>query len=81
MAHSDEQLVRATVLHFGSMNFIFDGLVESPNVTLFSRTQVNAPVLPQGQSPEESRSMKSAVDRVWNLVGRDMAVALGPNPS
>jgi hypothetical protein len=36
---------------------------------------------PQGQLLEEPRSAKSAANRVSNLVGRGMAIALGSNPS
>jgi hypothetical protein len=81
MARSDEQLMRTTVLRFGSLDFIFDSPVESPTGVVFSRSQPDAPALPQGQLPEESRAAKSAADRVWDLVGCNMAVALGSNPS
>jgi hypothetical protein len=81
MAHSDEQLVRDTVLHFVSLDFIFDGPFESPAITAFSCSQPDAPVLPQVQRPKEPWSTKSVTDRVWNLVGHDMAADLGPNPS
>jgi hypothetical protein len=81
MAHSDEQPMRATVLRFGSLDFAFDVLVESPAGVVFSRFQPEASASPQGQPPEEPRSAKSVADQVWNLVGHDMAVALGPNPS
>jgi hypothetical protein len=36
MAHSDEQLVRATVLRIGSLDFVFDGLVELLAGAVFS---------------------------------------------
>jgi hypothetical protein len=81
MAHSDEQPVRGTMLHFGSLNFIFDDPVDSPTGAVFSRSRPDALVLPQGQLHEESQSTKSTADWVWNLVGSDMAVTLGPNPS
>jgi hypothetical protein len=81
MAHSDKQSVRTTMLRFGSLNFVFDGPVESPNGVVFSWSQPDVPVLPQDQPPEEQWAVKSATDRVWDLVSRNMAVALGPNPS
>jgi hypothetical protein len=36
MAHSDEQLTRTTVLRFDSLDFVFDGPVESPVGSVFS---------------------------------------------
>jgi hypothetical protein len=59
-------------------------LRRSSRVTRWGRlltVPAEAPVSPQGQPPEEPRSAKSVADQVWNLVGHDMAVALGPNPS
>jgi hypothetical protein len=47
MAHSDKQSVRTTMLRFGSLNFVFDGPVESPNGVVFSWSQPDVPVLPQ----------------------------------
>jgi hypothetical protein len=81
MAHSDKQPVHNTMLCFGSLDFVFDGPVESPAGAMFSRSAPDVPVLPQGQTLEESRSTKSTADRVWNLVSRDIVFALGPNPS
>jgi hypothetical protein len=48
MVHSDEQSVRTTVLRFGSLDFIFDGSVESPTGAVFSQTQPDTPAPPQG---------------------------------
>jgi hypothetical protein len=73
--------VRATVLCFGFLDFVLDNPVESPARAVFSRSQPDAPTLPQGQPPEDSWLAKFAADQDWNLVGRDMAVTLGPNLS
>jgi hypothetical protein len=81
MTHSDEQSVRTTVLRFGSLDFVFNGSVELPAGAVFSRSQPEAPVSPQDQPPKEPRTVKSAADRVWDLVVRNMVIALGPNPS
>jgi hypothetical protein len=77
MAHSDEKSVRATVSRFSALHYVFDVPVE-PHGVMFSWSQPDTLVPPEGQPPEEPRSAKSATDRVWNLVGRNMAVALGP---
>jgi hypothetical protein len=53
MAHFDEQPVRTTVLRFGLLDFVFNGLVESTARAVFSRSQLDAPVSPQDQPPEE----------------------------
>jgi hypothetical protein len=58
MAHSDELPVRATVLCFGSLDFVFDGPVESHAGVVFSRTQPDTLAPPQGQP----RTAKSAAD-------------------
>jgi hypothetical protein len=81
MVHADERPERTTMLRFGSLDFVFDGPVESPAGAVFSRSQPDAPAPPQDQPHEEPQVVKSATDRVWDLVGRNMAVALGPNPS
>jgi hypothetical protein len=52
--------------------------VESPAGAVFSRSQPDAPEPPQDQPPEEPQVVKSATGRVWDLVGRNMTVALGP---
>jgi hypothetical protein len=81
MSHSDEQLVRGTMLRFGSLDFVFNGPVECLAGAMFKHSQPNAPVPLQVEQPEEPRSTKSAADRVWNLVGHDMAAGLGLNLS
>jgi hypothetical protein len=73
--------VCGTVLCFGSLDFVFDGPVESPAGAVLSLFQPDAPVPPQVYQPEEPRSTKSAADRVWDLVGCDMASGLGMKPS
>jgi hypothetical protein len=47
-AHPDEQPVRTTVLHFGSLDFVFDGLVELSATVVFSQSQPDTPAPPQG---------------------------------
>jgi hypothetical protein len=69
------------MLRFGSLDFVFNGLVESPARTVFSRSQPDAPASPQVQPSQEPQAVKSTADRVWDLVGRNMAFALGPNLS
>jgi hypothetical protein len=44
---------------------------------MFSWSQPDAPALPQDQP----QAVKYATDRVWDLVDRNMAVALGSNLS
>jgi hypothetical protein len=63
------------------MEFIFDGPLESTVGAVFSQSQPDVPAPPQDQPPEEPQPVKSADDRVWDLVGRNMAVAVGPNMS
>jgi hypothetical protein len=46
MDHSDEQTVRTTMLHFGSLDFIFNGPVESPVGAVFSLSQPDTPAPP-----------------------------------
>jgi hypothetical protein len=67
------------MLRFGTLYFVFDGPVKSPIEAVFSRCQPNMHAPVQGQSPEVPRAVKSAADRVWDLVGRNMVIALGPN--
>jgi hypothetical protein len=64
MAHSDEQPVHSTVLRFSVLDFVFNGPVESPAGVVFSQSQPDAPVLPQGELHEEPQSTKSTADRV-----------------
>jgi hypothetical protein len=81
MAHSDEQSTRTTVLCFGSLDFVFDGLVKSLAGAMFSWSQPDVHAPPQDQPLEELQVVKYVADRIWDLVGRNMAVTLGPNPS
>jgi hypothetical protein len=53
MAHADEWLERTTMLLFGSLDFVFDGPVESPAGAVFSWSQPDVPVPPQDQPHEE----------------------------
>jgi hypothetical protein len=58
MAHSDEQPMRNIVMCFGSLDFVFDDLIESPAGVMFSQSQPDTPTPPKGQPPEESRAAK-----------------------
>jgi hypothetical protein len=46
MYHPDEQPTRTTTLCFGSLDFVFDGPVESPAEAVFSRSQPDMPAPP-----------------------------------
>jgi hypothetical protein len=70
-----------TVLRFESLDFVFDGLVESPAGAVFTGSQPVAHISPQVEQPGELRSVMSTTDQVWDLVYRGMAASLGPNPS
>lgn len=78
-AHSDVQSVPGTVLLFGLLNFVFDGLVESSAGVIFAHSQPDTLVSAQGGKLEEPRYVKSRTNRVLDLIGRDMAADLGPN--
>jgi hypothetical protein len=73
MAHFDEQLMRTIVLRFGSLDFAFDGPVESPIGIVFSQSQPDALV------PGDEVYYRLGLGP--GRVGRDMAVTLGANPS
>jgi hypothetical protein len=67
-------------LCFGSLDFVYDGPVESPTAVVFARSQPDTPAATLDKQPE-SRSVKSVANQVLNLICHDMVANLGPNPS
>lgn len=46
MSHLATSSVPGTVLHFGSLEFIFDGPVKSPTRAVFTRSGLDTPTAP-----------------------------------